>query len=79
MRPLMTISKLPVLISSIYYLFTFAWVVGINNTLAILVTPLYGFGIKQIGRSSLPGLAYRQKDVESDSEQSFQGSSTSRQ
>jgi hypothetical protein len=28
---------------------TFAWVVGINTTLSIFVTPLYGFGPKQIG------------------------------
>lgn len=29
--------------------YTFAWVVGINTTLSLFVTPLYGFGPKQIG------------------------------
>jgi hypothetical protein len=28
---------------------TFAWAVGINTTLAIFITPLYGFGPRQIG------------------------------
>lgn len=28
---------------------TFAWAVGINTTLSIFVTPLYGFGPRQIG------------------------------
>ncbi len=28
---------------------TFAWAVGINTTLAIFVTPLYGFGPRQVG------------------------------
>lgn len=32
-----------------YYCLTFAWVVGINTTLAIFLTPLYNFGPKQIG------------------------------
>jgi hypothetical protein len=32
-----------------YYLLTFAWVVGINTTLAIFLTPLYNFGPLQIG------------------------------
>ena len=49
MRPLKVIAKPIVLISTIYYLLTFAWVVGINTTLAIFLTPLYNFGPKQIG------------------------------
>jgi len=49
MRPIKVISKPIVLISTIYYLLTFAWVVGINTTLAIFLTPLYKFGPKQIG------------------------------
>ena len=48
-RPLKTISKPTVFLSTLYYLLTFAWVVGINTTLAIFVTPLYNFGPKQIG------------------------------
>lgn len=49
MRPIRVILKPTVFLSTIYYLFTFAWVVGINTTLAIFVTPLYDFGPKQIG------------------------------
>ena len=49
MRPIKVISKPTVLISTIYYLLTFAWVVGINTTLSIFLTPLYDFGPKQIG------------------------------
>lgn len=49
MRPVKVISKPTVLISTIYYLLTFAWVVGINTTLSIFLTPLYNFGPKQIG------------------------------
>lgn len=49
MRPLKVAIKPTVFISCIYYLLTFAWVVGINTTLAIFLTPLYNFGPKQIG------------------------------
>ncbi|KAL8855086.1 MAG: hypothetical protein Q9221_000283 [Calogaya cf. arnoldii] len=48
-RPAKVIIKPTVFISVVYFLFTFAWVVDINTTLSILVTPLYGFGPKQIG------------------------------
>jgi hypothetical protein len=49
MRPVKVLLKPTVFISCVYYLLTFAWVVGINTTLAIFVTPLYNFGPKQIG------------------------------
>ncbi|KAI1861671.1 uncharacterized protein JN550_010741 [Neoarthrinium moseri] len=49
MRPVKAISKPVVLISNLYYLLTFAWVVGINTTLSIFLQPVYGFGPKQIG------------------------------
>ncbi|KAJ1323885.1 MFS transporter DHA1 family multidrug resistance protein [Microdochium nivale] len=32
-----------------YSMLTFAWVIGINTTLSIFLTPLYGFGPRQIG------------------------------
>ncbi|OAA43281.1 MFS transporter [Metarhizium rileyi] len=48
-RPFIVLFKLPVLISNTYYLLAFAWVVGINTTLAIFLTPLYEFGPKRIG------------------------------
>jgi hypothetical protein len=49
MRMVRVISKPTLIISCLYYLFTFAWAVGINTTLAIFVTPLYNFGPRQIG------------------------------
>lgn len=49
MRPVQVLLKPTVFLSCTYYLLTFAWVVGINTTLSIFITPLYGFGPKQIG------------------------------
>ena len=49
MRPIKVALKPTVFISCMYYLLTFAWVVGINTTLAIFLTPLYNFGPLQIG------------------------------
>lgn len=49
MRPIRVILKPTVFLSTLYYLFTFAWVVGINTTLSIFVGPLYNFGPRQIG------------------------------
>jgi len=48
-RTVSVIMKPTILISCFFYAFTFAWAVGINTTLSIFVTPLYGFGPKQIG------------------------------
>jgi len=53
MRPCKVIAKPTVLLSCTYYCFTFAWVVGINTTLSIFVTPLYNFGLKQVGMRPL--------------------------
>jgi hypothetical protein len=52
-RPFVALFKVPVSLTAFYYLITFAWVVGINTTLAIFLTPLYNFGPKQIGKYSL--------------------------
>ncbi|OAL74087.1 hypothetical protein A7D00_2117 [Trichophyton violaceum] len=49
MRPFIVIAKPAMLISCIVYLLTFAWVVGINTTLAIFLVPVYKFSPKQIG------------------------------
>ncbi|KAJ5171871.1 hypothetical protein N7492_004464 [Penicillium capsulatum] len=49
MRPVIIICKPVVFISVVYYMLTFAWVIGINTTLSIVLTPVYGFGSKQIG------------------------------
>jgi nitrate/nitrite transporter NarK len=60
MRLVKVIVKPTVLLSCFYYMVTFAWVVGINTTLAIFVTKLYGFGTKQIGEnhSVLPATSF---------------------
>lgn len=47
-RPIRVIIKPTVFLSSLYYTLTFAWVVGINTTLSIFLTPLYNFGPLQI-------------------------------
>ncbi|KAF2767400.1 MFS transporter [Teratosphaeria nubilosa] len=50
MRPMRVILKPTVFISTVYYLLTFAWVVGINSTLAIFMTKdPYDFRLKGIG------------------------------
>ncbi|KAL4793721.1 major facilitator superfamily domain-containing protein [Aspergillus venezuelensis] len=49
MRVVKVILKPVVLWATMYYLLTFAWVVGVNTTLSIFLTPLYNFGPKQIG------------------------------
>lgn len=54
MRPVSVILKPVVLWATLYYLLTFAWVVGINTTLSIFLGPLYGFQAKQIGIPSIP-------------------------
>lgn len=54
MRPVIIICKPVVFIATLYYMLTFAWVVGINTTLSVFLTPIYGFGPKQIGSSGLP-------------------------
>ncbi|KAL2265871.1 hypothetical protein VTJ83DRAFT_6971 [Remersonia thermophila] len=48
-RTVSVLLKPIVALSCVFYAFTFAWAVGINTTLAIFVTPLYGFGPRQIG------------------------------
>ncbi|KKY31473.1 putative mfs transporter [Diaporthe ampelina] len=49
MRVVKVVLKPTVLLTTVYYLLTFAWVVGINTTLSIFLTPLYNFGPLQIG------------------------------
>ncbi|KZT37211.1 MFS general substrate transporter [Sistotremastrum suecicum HHB10207 ss-3] len=48
-RPVQAILKPVIAICTVYYLTTFAWVVGINTTLSIFVKPLYSFGQVQLG------------------------------
>lgn len=48
-RTALTITRPTMILSCIYAMLTFAWVIGINTTLSIFLTPLYGFGPRQIG------------------------------
>lgn len=50
MRPIRVVMKPTVFMSTLYYLLTFAWVVGINTTLSIfIIAPPYNFGPRSIG------------------------------
>ena len=59
MRPVKVLLKPTVFLSTVYYLLTFAWVVGINTTLSIFLTPLYNFGPRQIGEYLLLSYMHR--------------------
>ena len=41
MRPIIAISKLPVLLCTIYYFLNFAWIIGVNATISIWLTTIY--------------------------------------
>ena len=49
MRPLIAISKLPVLLCTIYYFLNFAWVIGVNATISIWLTTFYKFTPYNLG------------------------------
>ncbi|KAK0770353.1 hypothetical protein LTR75_017932 [Friedmanniomyces endolithicus] len=49
MRPTVAITKLPVLLTTIYYFLNFAWVIGVNTTVSIWLTQFYGFTPRGIG------------------------------
>ena len=49
MRPFITISKLPVLICTVYYFLNFAWVIGVNATISIWLTIFYKFTHYNLG------------------------------
>ncbi|KAI4097713.1 MAG: hypothetical protein LQ339_006692 [Xanthoria mediterranea] len=49
MRPVVAISKVPVLLCTIYYFLNFAWVIGVNATISIWLTDAYGFTPYNLG------------------------------
>ena len=53
--PFSVIVKLPVLLSFGYYIFTFAWVIGLNTQISVFLTnpKLYNFSDKDIGGKPL--------------------------
>ena len=54
MRPVIAISKLPVLLCTVYYFLNFAWVIGVNATVSIWMTSIYKFTPYNLGSSSPP-------------------------
>lgn len=50
MRPVVAITKLPVLLTVIYYFLNFAWVIGVNTTVSIWLTEFYAFTPRDIGK-----------------------------
>ena len=53
MRPVVAISKVPVLLCTIYYVLNCAWVIGVNATISIWLTDSYGFTPYNLGRYPL--------------------------
>ncbi|KAI4194077.1 MAG: hypothetical protein LQ350_007986 [Teloschistes chrysophthalmus] len=49
MRPIVAISKLPVLLVTIYYFLNFAWIIGVNATISIWLTSIYKFTPYNLG------------------------------
>ena len=48
-RPVKTVCKPVILMTNAFYLMTFAWAVGINSTLTLFLTTVYGFSTTSIG------------------------------
>lgn len=51
-RPVVAITKIPVLTILIYYFLNFAWVIGVNTTIGIWLTNIYHFSMREIGKFS---------------------------
>lgn len=49
MRPVVAITKFPVLVIMIYYFLNSAWVIGVNTTIGIWLSGIYGFSTEGIG------------------------------
>ena len=52
MRPVIAISKLPVLLCTIYYFLNYAWIIGVNTTISIWLTSIYKFTPYNLGKST---------------------------
>jgi MFS family permease len=52
-RPVVAITKIPVLTILIYYFLNFAWVIGVNTTIGIWLTNFYQFSARGIGTLTL--------------------------
>ena len=54
MRPIIAISKVPVLLSTVYYFLNFAWIIGVNATISIWLTEFYKFKPYNLGMFAFP-------------------------
>ena len=52
MRPIIAISKIPVILCTVYYFLNFAWVIGVNTTISVWLTNIYKFTPYNIGGST---------------------------
>ena len=48
------IIKPPVFLSSLYYMFIFAWIIGLNAAINVFIRQIYGFRYDQIGTFAIP-------------------------
>ena len=55
LRPFIAILKIPLLLSFLYYVFTFAWVIGLNTQISVFLSnpKLYAFTDKDLGTLSV--------------------------
>ena len=53
-RPVVALSKLPVLLCTIYTFLNCAWVIGTNASLSIFLPRIYNFSIYSLGMSWVP-------------------------
>lgn len=49
-RPAVAITKIPVIIVTLYYVFTFGWVIGLNATTGVFLKSVYHFGAEPSGK-----------------------------
>lgn len=61
-RPVVAITKIPVLTILIYYFLNFAWVIGVNTTIGIWLTNFYQFSARGIGKFPSPWTKLRLKN-----------------
>ena len=55
-RPVIAITKIPVLLIVINYMIVVAWVIGVNTAISIWLTNFYHFSPKGLGMSILPAV-----------------------
>lgn len=57
-RPVVAVTKIPVLTILIYYFLNFAWVIGVNTTIGIWLSSIYKFSTREIGMK-IPSLSQK--------------------